>query len=258
MLYELLTQELPYLRRYARAMTGDQMAGDLHVEAMLQEYILKPRPVETPLPADRIALFTLLDSVIADSNVIPPADELVPVFSGMSSLSRRALFLIAVEQFDREAVQQILRISSEQLDAALAEAENDLVSTLATNVLIIEDEPLIAFQLKEIIESLGHTMAARASTRDEAVAMARQHAPGLILVDIQLADDSSGLDAMDQISEFHRASSVVITAYPERLLSGQSNEPAFLIPKPFRADHVKAVISQALLTRGEPGDQPAS
>ena len=247
MLYELINQQLPFLRRYARAMTGDQVTGDLYVETMLQEHILTPRPVETPLPADRTAIFALLDSVISDPDVLPGTDETLPVFSGMSSLSRRALFLTAVEQFDRSAVQEILGISPDELESALAAAERELVATLATNVLIIEDEPMIAFQLKEIIESLGHTMIARATTCEEAVALARQHRPGLILVDIQLADGSSGLDAMDRISEFHLAPSVVITAYPERLLSGQSNEPAFLIPKPFRADHVRAVISQALL-----------
>lgn len=249
MLYELITQELPYLRRYARAMTGDQITGDLYVEAMLQEHILTPRPLETPLPADRIALFALLDSVIANPNALPASDESFPAFRAMSSLSRRALFLTAVEQFDRHAVETILKLTSAQLDTALAEAERDLVTALSTSVLIIEDEPMIAFQLKEIVESLGHTMVARAMTRDEAVTMASTHFPGLILVDIQLADGSSGLDAMSSIAQFHSAPSVVITAYPERLLAGQSNEPTFLIPKPFRADHVKAIVSQALLAR---------
>ena len=249
MLYELLTRELPYLRRYARAMTGDQITGDLYVESMLQEHILTPRPAETPLPNDRIALFALLDSVIVNPQALPQTAEQVSVFKGMSSLSRRALFLTAVEQFEPEAVQQILDISADQLDDALAGAEQELLATLATNVLIIEDEPMIAFQLKELIESLGHTMVARATTHDEAVKLAAEFKPGLMLVDIQLADGSSGLDAMAEIAEFHKAPSVVITAYPERLLSGQSNEPAFLIPKPFRNDHVKAMISQALLAR---------
>lgn len=253
MLYELLTQELPNLRRYARAMTGDQVTGDLYVEAMLQEYILTPRPAESPLPQNRVELFGLLDSVIADPKILPQTAELAPVFRNMSSLSRRALFLTAVEVFERDAVLTILGIQPDELDAALADAEQELVATLATDVLIIEDEPMIAFQLKELVESLGHTMVARATTRDEAVELANKLRPGLFLVDIQLADGSSGLDAMSAIYEFHQAPSVVITAFPERLLAGKLNEPAFLIPKPFRNDHVKAVISQALLTRANGG-----
>ena len=252
-MYELLTQELPYLRRYARAMTGDQVTGDLYVEAMMQEHILTPRPAEVPLPQNRVDLFVLLDLVIADPHSLPQIAEQLPVFKGMSSLSRRALFLTAVEMLDREDVETILNIAADELDAALARAEKELAAALATNVMIIEDEPMIAFQLKELIESLGHTMVARATTREEAVKMAADFKPGLMLVDIQLADGSSGLDAMAEIAEFHRAPSVVITAFPERLLAGQSNEPAFLIPKPFRHDHVKAVISQALLAKATGG-----
>lgn len=251
MLYELITQELPYLRRYARAMIGDQVTGDLYVEAMLQEHILTPRPLETPLPEDRIALFTLLDSIIANPASLPQADENLPVFKDMSSLARRALFLTAVEQFNRSETQAILGISPEYLEVVLANAERELAGALATSALVIEDESLIAMQLKEIVESLGHTMSAHAVTRDEAVNLARKHKPGLILVDIQLADESSGLDAMAQIAKFHDVPSVVITAFPERLLTGQFNEPTFLIAKPFQPDHVKAVISQALLTRKE-------
>ena len=249
MLYELVTKELPYLRRYSRAMTGDQVTGDLCVEAMLQEYVLKPQPSDAPLPKDRIDLFALLDSILADPAQLPTPTESIPAFQSLSSLSRRALFLTAVEQLESGAVEMILKIGPEDLTNILKEAERDLASSLATDVLIIEDEAMIAFQLKEIIESLGHNMVARATTREEAVREARATSPGLMLVDILLADGSSGLDAMDEIIKFHKAPSIVITAFPERLLSGRANEPAFLIPKPFRADHVKTVISQALLTK---------
>jgi CheY-like chemotaxis protein len=252
LLYELITQELPFLRRYARAMTGDQVTGDLFVETMLQEHILKPQPAEAPLPTDRIGLFTLLDSMIAEPGTLPSTETQLAAFQNMSSISRRAMFLTAVEQFDANSTGRILGINTDMLKDILAEAESSLVAALATNVLIIEDEPMIAFQLKEIVESLGHNMAARAPTRDIAIEMAREHKPGLILVDIQLADGSSGLDAMDMISEFHQAPCIVITAYPERLLAGRAKEPAFLISKPFRAEHVKTVVSQALLATTSP------
>jgi CheY-like chemotaxis protein/DNA-directed RNA polymerase specialized sigma24 family protein len=248
-LYELITKELPYLRRYARAMTGDQVAGDLCVETMLQEHVLKPQPSDASLPQDRTDLFALLDKIVAAPDQAPHANQAIPALQNLSSLSRRALFLTAVEQLDSNAVGKILNVDADELADILSEAERDLASALATDVLIIEDEAMIAFQLKEIVESLGHNMVARATTRDEAVNQARATKPGLMLVDIQLADGSSGLDAMDDIFTFHKPPSIVITAFPERLLSGRGNEPTFLIPKPFRADHVKTVISQALLTK---------
>lgn len=249
MLYDLITKELPFLRRYARAMTGDQIAGDLCVETMLHEHVLKPQPSEALLPEDRVDLFVLLDLVLADPDRSPETNQAIPALQNLSSLSRRALFLTAVEQLDSRSVEKILNVAPEELALILKEAERDLATALATDVMIIEDEAMIAFQLKEIVESLGHNMVSRASTRDEAVSQARATKPGLLLVDIQLADGSSGLDAMDEIFKFHKPPSIVITAFPERLLSGRGNEPAFLIPKPFRADHVKTIISQALLTK---------
>ena len=67
-----------------------------------------------------------------------------------------------------------------------------------------------------------------------------------MLADIQLADGSSGLDAVNEILTAVNVPVIFITAYPERLLTGDKPEPAFLITKPFQPDAVKAAISQAL------------
>ena len=64
--------------------------------------------------------------------------------------------------------------------------------------------------------------------------------------DIQLADGSSGLDAVNEILGSEETPVIFITGYPQLFLTGQAPEPAFLITKPFTADSVKAVISQAL------------
>ena len=71
--------------------------------------------------------------------------------------------------------------------------------------------------------------------------------PGLVLADIQLADGSSGLDAVDDILEIDSVPVIFITAYPERLLTGERPEPTFLVTKPFATESVKATIAQALL-----------
>jgi CheY-like chemotaxis protein len=78
------------------------------------------------------------------------------------------------------------------------------------------------------------------------VKLARGKAPGLILADIQLADGSSGLDAVNELLQSFEAPVIFITAYPERFLTGERPEPAFLIPKPYQPATVSAVISQAL------------
>ncbi|MCX7899971.1 MAG: response regulator, partial [Methylocystis sp.] len=80
----------------------------------------------------------------------------------------------------------------------------------------------------------------------EAVAAVGDSAPGLILADIQLADGSSGLEAVDEILGAFSVPVIFVTAYPERFLTGAPPEPAFLVAKPFSVDSLKAVISQAL------------
>ena len=114
------------------------------------------------------------------------------------------------------------------------------------DVLIIEDEPLIAMDLEGIVTSIGHEVQANARTHAEAVAAVKARRPGLVLADIQLADGSSGLEAVNEILGEIEVPVIFITAYPEQLLTGLRPEPTFLIPKPFQTDTVKAVVSQAL------------
>jgi CheY-like chemotaxis protein len=113
-------------------------------------------------------------------------------------------------------------------------------------VLIIEDEPIIAMDLETIVRDMGHGVTGVAVTRDEAVAAAMSRRPGLVLADIQLADDSSGIDAVKDILSQFSVPVIFITAFPERLLTGERPEPTFLITKPFQRSTVKAAISQAL------------
>jgi CheY-like chemotaxis protein len=100
--------------------------------------------------------------------------------------------------------------------------------------------------IETIVRDLGHNVTGVAVTRDEAVSMARQSPPGLVLADIQLADGSSGLDAVNELLKTFEVPVIFITAYPERFLTGERPEPAFLIAKPFQPATVSAVISQVL------------
>ena len=105
---------------------------------------------------------------------------------------------------------------------------------------------MIAMDLESIVEGLGHRVAGVARTHAEAVNAASNHKPGLVLADIQLADGSSGLDAVNEILGSFEVPVIFITAYPDRLLTGERPEPAFLITKPYQPDTVKAIVSQAL------------
>jgi CheY-like chemotaxis protein len=83
-------------------------------------------------------------------------------------------------------------------------------------------------------------------TRSEAVEAVDRFKPGLILADIRLADDGTGLDAVNDILGKFDVPVVFVTAHPDKLLTGKRPEPSFLITKPFQPDVVKAIVSQAL------------
>ena len=164
----------------------------------------------------------------------------------ITPLPRQAFLLTAVEGFSPMQAARILGVDAEEFERLIDAAGREIGAQVASTVAIIEDEPLIAMDLENLVESLGHEVVGLAATRVEAVALARAQRPGLVLADIRLADGSSGLDAVNEILESFGVPVIFITAYPETLLTGQRPEPAFLISKPFRAETVKAIVSQAL------------
>jgi DNA-binding LytR/AlgR family response regulator len=117
---------------------------------------------------------------------------------------------------------------------------------------VIEDEPLIAMQLETLVTSMGHRIFGTAATRTQAQKLMEQGVPGLVLADIQLADGSSGLDAVADLLAIADVPVIFITAFPERLLTGNGPEPTWLITKPFREDTVQAAMAQALFFHDGP------
>ena len=79
----------------------------------------------------------------------------------------------------------------------------------------------------------GHRVVGVASTEADAVRIAQKTRPGLILADINLGMGGDGTSAVSRILRHHYAPVIFVTAYPERLLTGETVEPAFVITKPF-------------------------
>ena len=151
-----------------------------------------------------------------------------------------------MEEFTVPDAALALDIAPHEVTALLEDANQDIASQIATDVVIIEDEPLIAMDLEQLVQGLGHRVVRVARTERQAIEAVRQTRPGLVLADIQLADGSSGLDAVNEFLRMFPVPVIFITAFPEKLLTGMKPEPTFLISKPFQADALKAVISQAL------------
>ena len=248
---QAIAQHLPFLRRYARALTGSQHSGDAYVAAAL-EALIEDRSVLEGSLEPRVGLYRLFtkiwNSVVVNGGA-EPTDSKMPVeqrLSHITALPRQAFLLIALEGFSEEDAARILDIDVPTLRGLVEESGRELAAEIATDVLIIEDETFIAMDLEGLVESLGHRVLGVARTHANAVSLAKAKRPGLILADIQLADGSSGLDAVNELLRSFEVPVIFITAYPERFLTGERPEPAFLIAKPFQPATVSAVISQAL------------
>ncbi|WP_019831637.1 response regulator [Sphingomonas sp. PR090111-T3T-6A] len=250
-----LAPHLPFLRRYARALTGTQKQGDAYVRAALEAIVADPE--EFPRDVDpRLGLYKTFQAIWSSSTVETGVDggqdgsspEVIAQarLSRITPRSRQALLLTAMEGFTNEDTAFLIGVGDTEVEVLVADALAEIERQTHADVLIIEDEPIIAMDLETIVRDLGHGVTGVAVTRDEAVTQAMARRPGLVLADIQLADDSSGIDAVKDILAQFEVPVIFITAFPERLLTGERPEPTFLITKPFQRSTVKAAIAQAL------------
>ena len=248
---QAVAQHLPYLRRYARALSGSQASGDAYVAATLEALIQDPKVLDAGL-STRIALYRLFTKIwnsVALNGKSSAASTSQPVERHLAQIPprpRQAFLLVALEGLSEDDAAKVLDIDAPTLRDLVEESGRELAAEIATDVLIIEDETFIALDLEGLVESLGHRVLGVARTHAEAVALAKAKRPGIILADIQLADGSSGLDAVNEMLRSFEVPVIFITAYPERFLTGERPEPAFLIAKPFQPSTVSAVLSQAL------------
>ncbi len=251
-----LGPHLPYLRRYGRALTGSQRTGDAFVRAALEALVQAPDQIDKDR-APRVELFRLFHAFWGP--VADQVGETAPAWSNVSRMvgeellerlpahRREALLLTAVEGFTVAEAAIILDRDAADVRADIAAANAAISQQMAGRVMIIEDEPIIAMDLQGIVEGLGHSVVGIAATRTEAAALVGRSDADLVLADIQLADGSSGIDAVKDILADHDVPVIFVTAFPERLLTGERPEPTYLITKPFAVETLVATIGQALM-----------
>ena len=248
---EQLGDAIPYLRRFARAMTGSQVSGDRYAAASL-EAILADRSVLDGMDV-KVGVFKVLYSIWASAGA--PVEEgetgltakAQKHLAGLTQDSREALLLHTIEGFSFDAIGIIIGIDGSEAERLVQVARAEMLDSVSGSVLIIEDEAIIAMDLESIVSDMGNRITGIANTREQAVSLGQADAPDLILADIQLADNSSGIDAVnDLLAALGPRPVIFITAFPERLLTGNKPEPAFLISKPYTVDQVVSAVSQAM------------
>lgn len=247
-----IARNLPYLRRYGRALTGNQISGD-RFAAMTLEALLEDLSAMSAISDPKAALFHAFHRVwtSAGSPLGEPDGGLSARAQGHMLLltpnSREALLLNVIEGFSLDQIAAIMQLDADDVAHFIDVAVEEMKSSVAGSVLVIEDEAIIALDIVDIVQGIGHRVTGTARTHAEAVTLAMDDRPDLILADIQLADKSSGIAAVNEIlAQFPDIPVIFITAFPERLLTGHRPEPAFLITKPFTEDQLRSAVGQAM------------
>jgi CheY-like chemotaxis protein len=242
-----MAAELPFLRRYARAITGSQALGDAAVRTMLESILEAPDEIDQHVPT-RVELYRIFHRLWR-----PIGDE-SPSRAPTATLAprvRQALMLNTIEGFSQPEIAEILDETIQVVNEDLELARQSITEQLISDVMIIEDEAIIALHIKTIVAGMGHNVLGIARTHGEAVKLALDTSPELVLADISLADGSSGVDAVRDILNEIDVPVIFVTSFPERLLTGERLEPTYLLTKPFDPPVLAATISQALMLHRE-------
>ncbi|NJO36732.1 MAG: response regulator [Rhizobiales bacterium] len=249
-----LLPHVPYLRRHARMLAGSSQAGDDYVRMCLESLIAEPSRLAGG--DARVLLYkafhkiwdavvTRLEQVMNDAAPGGPA-EAGPLLRDLATVERRVVLLAHVEGFSRDEIAEVLGASKARIDTALAEAGETPSDVAGREVLIIEDDPMIAEDVAAVARDMGFTIVGPAANEDDAAALFARHAPALILSDVQLDHDGSGIAAAWRILKETNLPVIFVTGYPEAILAGTGAEPAFVLAKPFTREGLRSTIDQVL------------
>ena len=150
---QAVAQHLPYLRRYARALSGSQASGDAYVAATLEALVQDPKVLDTGL-STRIALYRLFTKIwnsVALNGKSSGGSPSQPVERHLAQIPpkpRQAFLLVALEGLSEDDAAKVLDIDAPTLRDLVEESGRELAAEIATDVLIIEDETFIALDLE--------------------------------------------------------------------------------------------------------------
>lgn len=118
----------------------------------------------------------------------------------------------------------------------------------AKRIVLVEDEVLIADGLQLQLEELGYDVCAHAMDYDEALEMVEQHQPDLVILDINLEAEKSGIDVGQHILENYQIPFVYLTSQLDAatLHSAKDTLPAGYLTKPYYLENLYATIEVAL------------
>ncbi len=122
-----------------------------------------------------------------------------------------------------------------------------------TNVLIVEDENIVAKDIQHSLKKLGYNVVGIASSGEKAIAIAAEQKPDIVLMDIMLQGEMSGIEAAKQLRDKLNLPVIYLTAYADEstLNKAKVTEPYGYIIKPFKEIDIHTSIEMALYKHGK-------
>jgi CheY-like chemotaxis protein len=266
-----LLAHLPYLRRYARALTGDGGVGDGLVGHAIAHLLKEPDPSVTPEQADREtdreagradrgALYALLNRLFDASGGHPVATGRHPMEAALARLpevERRIYLLTALEGLPADRAGAVLGLEETAARDHLARAQEAMRDGLVATVMIVEDDAVIAFDLAETVRGMGHTVCGTAATMGAALATAESFRPTLALMDLRLAHGDSGISTAQALRHRSDLPIIFVTAFADELHRRGLEHLGPVIRKPFTREEIESAITRAVFAPRQPARIPA-
>ncbi len=117
-----------------------------------------------------------------------------------------------------------------------------------TNILVVEDESIVSKDIQNSLKKLGYNVVGACNNGEEAIELAKEQQPDLVLMDIMLKGDMSGIDAANQIRSQYNIPIIFLTAYADEstLSKAKVTEPYGYILKPFKEIDLHSSIEMAI------------
>jgi len=127
----------------------------------------------------------------------------------------------------------------------------DEIMTPRSKIIIVEDEIIIALDLKLRLENLGYEVVHIAFNGEDALKLAGETNPDLILMDIQLNGEMDGINVAQQIRNLYNIPFIFLTgSFEKKLLErAKQTDPIGFINKPFDESEIQYFIEKAIIQK---------
>lgn len=236
------------LRSFCRLLLSERLFGDEFVEAAFGGVSrLTENSSRERIEAFRHLLDTWRGLAGRDRQPQPFSDAALMASAGNPPSDIQAALLMSDVLGLRHAeIEAILAPQPKSVMELVVAGRSQLAGSAAGRVVILEDELIIALDLKSIVEGLGASVAGMAPTAAEGLRLVDGHRPDAILVDYLLRGGETGIDLVNQAREVHDCTTIFVTAFPEKVLQGTEDEPDVVLRKPYTSEGIRAAVAQAL------------